>query len=219
MPFRLANVQPIKKSIRGISKSILDTVDLVNQGLPLNEVAEDRGISETTLLSHLERFVSEGGRLHLEHLMPSDDKRDRIEMLFEEMGDARLSRVHAALGSGYTWEELAVVRLNDRQIQYEESAEQPRYTTLTLDDAQGIWSSVQIELNKHDNTDLKKIGSWLEGTTIDDVFVDPKRLIINFQDLFAQREFFRLLADPVTNKLLGLVIYSHFGDKYDIQGA
>jgi len=104
-----------KKKVRGISMSIRETVSLINEGMSLDEAAEERGISETTVRSHLERFVQEGGQLDLEHLMPSDDRRTKIEAAFKEMGEARLTPVRDALGDDYTWEELAVVRLAMRQ--------------------------------------------------------------------------------------------------------
>ena len=106
-----------KKRIRGISMSIHETVDLISQNRSLDEVAEQRGISETTIRSHLERFVQEGGKIDLDHLMPSDVRRSRIEAAFKEMGEARLTPVRDALGDDYTWEELAVVRLALRQGQ------------------------------------------------------------------------------------------------------
>jgi ATP-dependent DNA helicase RecQ len=106
-----------KKRIRGISMSIRETVDLISQNRSLDEVAEQRGISETTIRNHLERFVQEGGKIDLDHLMPSDVRRSRIEAAFKEMGGARLTPVRDALGDDYTWEELAVVRLALRQGQ------------------------------------------------------------------------------------------------------
>ena len=106
-----------KKRIRGISMSIRETVDLISQNRSLDEVAEQRGISETTIRSHLERFVQEGGKIDLAHLMPSDVRRGRIEAAFKEMGEARLTPVRDSLGDDYTWEELAVVRLALRQGQ------------------------------------------------------------------------------------------------------
>ncbi len=106
-----------KKRLRGISMSIRETVDLISQNRSLDEVAEQRGISETTIRNHLERFVQEGGKIDLDHLMPSDVRRSRIEAAFKEMGEARLTPVRDALGDDYTWEELAVVRLALRQGQ------------------------------------------------------------------------------------------------------
>ena len=81
----------------------------------MSEISEERQISETTIRSHLERFVREGGRLDLEHLMPDDQRKFRIESAFNEMGEARLTPVRDALGADYTWEELAIVRMNMRQ--------------------------------------------------------------------------------------------------------
>ncbi|PKB72256.1 MAG: DNA helicase RecQ [SAR202 cluster bacterium Io17-Chloro-G6] len=106
-----------KKRVRGISMSIRETKDLVAQGLSLAEVAEQRGITETTIRSHLERFVREGGQIDLDHLMPSDAKRRKIEEAFQKMGEARLTPVRDILGDDYTWEELAVVRMEMRQRQ------------------------------------------------------------------------------------------------------
>ena len=120
-----ANGQPVavnpvpvsapKKRVRGISMSIRETKDLVAQGLSFEEVAEQRGISETTIRSHLERFIQEGGQIDLGHLMPTEDRRVKIESAFKEMGEARLTPVREFLGDDYTWDELAVVRMDMRQ--------------------------------------------------------------------------------------------------------
>ena len=104
-----------KKKVRGISNSIRETRDLVAQGLSLEEVAEQRGISETTIRSHLERLVQEGHRVDVSHLLPDEDRRLEIEAAFKEMGEARLTPVRDFLGDDFTWEELAVVRLDLRQ--------------------------------------------------------------------------------------------------------
>ena len=120
-----ANGQPVavnpvpvsapKKRVRGISMSIRETKDLVAQGLSFEEVAEQRGISETTIRSHLERFIQEGGQIDLGHLMPTEDRRIKIAAAFKEMGEARLTPVREFLGDDYTWDELAVVRMDMRQ--------------------------------------------------------------------------------------------------------
>ena len=107
-----------KKRVRGISMSIRETKDLVAQGLSFEEVAEQRGISETTIRSHLERFIQEGGQVDLGHLMPPEDRRTQIAAAFREMGEARLTPVREFLGDDYTWGELAVVRMDRRQQEY-----------------------------------------------------------------------------------------------------
>ena len=107
-----------KNRVRGISLSIRETKDLVAQGLSFEEVAEQRGISETTIRSHLERFIQEGGQVDLGHLMPPEDRRIKIAAAFKEMGEARLTPVREFLGDDYTWDELAVVRMDMRQQEY-----------------------------------------------------------------------------------------------------
>ena len=114
---RVPVAAPKKRPNRGISMSIRETRDLIGQGMSLSEVAEQRGISETTIRSHLERLVQEGGQVDLDHLMPPDDRRINIELAFRELGDARLTPVRDMLGEDYTWDELAVVRLALRQEQ------------------------------------------------------------------------------------------------------
>ena len=108
-----------KKRVKGINMSVRESAALVNQRLSFEEVAEERGVSEATIRSHLERFVQEGGHLDLGHLMPSEDRRNRIEAAFIEMGEARLTPVRDALGEDYTWDELAVVRMGMRQREYQ----------------------------------------------------------------------------------------------------
>jgi ATP-dependent DNA helicase RecQ len=107
-----------KNRVRGISMSIRETKDLVAQGLSFEEVAEQRGISETTIRSHLERFIQEGGQVDLGHLMPPEDRRIKIAAAFKEMGEARLTPVREFLGDDYAWDELAVVRMDMRQQEY-----------------------------------------------------------------------------------------------------
>ena len=107
-----------KNRVRGISMSIRETKDLVAQGLSFEQVAEQRGISETTIRSHLERFIQEGGQVDLGHLMPPEDRRIKIAAAFKEMGEARLTPVREFLGDDYTWDELAVVRMDMRQQEY-----------------------------------------------------------------------------------------------------
>ena len=107
-----------KNRVRGISMSIRETKDLVAQGLSFEEVAEQRAISETPIRSHLERFIQEGGQVDLGHLMPPEDRRTQIAAAFREMGEARLTPVREFLGDDYTWDELAVVRMDMRQQEY-----------------------------------------------------------------------------------------------------
>ena len=117
---RVPITAPKRRTVLGISMSIRETRDLISQGLSMAEAAEERGISETTFRSHLERLVQEGGQVELNHLMPSEERRIKIESAFKEIGEARLTPVRDMLGEDYSWDELAVVRLALRQGQIDD---------------------------------------------------------------------------------------------------
>ena len=114
---RVPITAPKRRTVLGINMSIRETRDLISQGLSMAEAAEERGISETTIRSHLERLVQEGGQVELNHLLPSEERRIKIESAFKEIGEARLTPVRDMLGEDYSWDELAVVRLALRQGQ------------------------------------------------------------------------------------------------------
>ena len=117
---RVPITAPKRRTVLGISMSIRETRDLISQGLSMAEAAEERGISETTIRSHLERLVQEGGQVELNHLLPSEERRIKIESAFKEIGEARLTPVRDMLGEDYSWDELAVVRLALRQGQIDD---------------------------------------------------------------------------------------------------
>jgi len=50
--------------------------------------------------------------------MPPEGRRIKIAAAFKEMGEARLTPVREFLGDDYTWDELAVVRMDMRQQEY-----------------------------------------------------------------------------------------------------
>ena len=117
---RVPITAPKRRTVLGINMSIRETRDLISQGLSMAEAAEERGISETTIRSHLERLVQEGGQVELNHLLPSEERRIKIESAFKEIGEARLTPVRDMLGEDYSWDELTVVRLALRQGQIDD---------------------------------------------------------------------------------------------------
>ncbi|MCI0859640.1 MAG: helix-turn-helix domain-containing protein, partial [Chloroflexi bacterium] len=78
------------------------------------EIAESRGLSPNTIVNHLQRLLTAGEQLDLGHLMPPDDRVARIKAAFQQTGDERLAPVRELLGEDYSYEELALVRLDMR---------------------------------------------------------------------------------------------------------
>ena len=93
------------------------TLELVCEGLNLAEVAQQRGISQRTVLTHMERLTDEGESFDIVHLMPPERRYMRIARAFGAVNSERLAPVLDRLGNGYSFEELRLVRLHMRQRQ------------------------------------------------------------------------------------------------------
>jgi hypothetical protein len=78
-------------------------------------MARQRGLSEDTVLKHLERLIQAGERLELDHLLPEPPRLARIEAAFHETGSHLLAPVRDVLGPEYTYREIRLVLLYRRQ--------------------------------------------------------------------------------------------------------
>jgi ATP-dependent DNA helicase RecQ len=87
----------------------------LEQGLTIYQVAQQRGLGEGTVMNHLERLVMAGEKLDLAHLLPPPEHLAKIESAFNERGTQFLAPVREALGEGYSYEELRLVRLHLRR--------------------------------------------------------------------------------------------------------
>lgn len=94
------------------------TAELVGQKLSIAEIAEKRGMTEGTIITHLEKLVA-GGTLDphadMEHLMPERRRfvtmQAALETVHKKKGSMLLSPALALLGPGFSFEELRVARL------------------------------------------------------------------------------------------------------------
>ena len=93
------------------------TLALVREGLSLAEVAERRGLSPGTILTHLERIVETDEAFDLTHMLPPGRRYARIAEAFRAEGDDYLlAPVKARLADDYTYDELRLVRVRLRQL-------------------------------------------------------------------------------------------------------
>ena len=109
-PFVAART-PSRRSPRGPSATHQETKRLVAQGLNVGEIATERGLTQQTVLNHMERLVAAGEALDLGPLMPPIKRSQRIEAVFRAVGTEMLTPVLEVLGDGYGYEELRLVRL------------------------------------------------------------------------------------------------------------
>ena len=102
---------PSRRPPRGPRATHNETKRLLESGLNVGEIAVERGLTQQTVLNHLERLVAGGEELHLSTLMPPAERIQRISEAFNTVGSEMLTPVLEALGAGYTYEELRLVRL------------------------------------------------------------------------------------------------------------
>ncbi len=99
---------------------------LVLEKLPIKEIAKRRGLTEDSILQHLERLVTDKKDLDLEYLQPPPERFDKIKIAFQQTGNRQLNPVREILGEDFSYQELRLVRLfieNQRNQEVKESAE------------------------------------------------------------------------------------------------
>jgi RecQ family ATP-dependent DNA helicase len=92
------------------SDTLLQTKELVEQKLPIQDIARRRKLALTTILSHLEQLSAQE-TVDLEHLKPPAPRLNLILKTFRATGNSALSPVRARLGNEYSYEELRLARL------------------------------------------------------------------------------------------------------------
>ncbi|MFN8241932.1 MAG: helix-turn-helix domain-containing protein [Bacteroidales bacterium] len=107
------------KKVKPDTKKI--SLDMFREGMSVEAIAEERGLSISTVENHLEHFVSTG-ELPVTALV-SDDKIRLITAYFEEVEDLRLGPGKEVLGDEVTWGELRFVAGHLRYLAGKENGE------------------------------------------------------------------------------------------------
>ncbi len=99
----------------GGKKQKISTLDatktLLHEKLPIPEIAVRRGLTEGTIIGHIERLFARGDRLDLEYIKPQTKRSNVIKAAFKRTADTRLAPVKALLGDDFSYDELRFVRL------------------------------------------------------------------------------------------------------------
>ncbi|WYP24807.1 DNA helicase RecQ [Alkalihalobacillus sp. FSL W8-0930] len=103
-------LRPAKTSSNGSGKkgNHLETATQFLNGLTIQELVNERELSERTILNHLIRAESEGMELNLASLVP-EDKREQILQTAERVGAEFLRPIKDELPENYTFEEIRLV--------------------------------------------------------------------------------------------------------------
>ncbi len=87
------------------------TLAFIDTGLSLNEMADKRGMTKGTIISHLEKIKALKPEVDLSRFQPKEQDIKRIKEAFEKTGDTKLSPAHKKLNGMYTYDEIRLARL------------------------------------------------------------------------------------------------------------
>ena len=84
---------------------------MLEQGSTISEIAEQRGLTEATVLAHIERIVAAGEAINLAPLLPPSERVHRILDALNTIDGDRLAPVRQSLGDDFSYEEIRLVRI------------------------------------------------------------------------------------------------------------
>ena len=95
-----------------------ETRKLLSQGMSISQIAQQRGLAETTIIAHLERIADQETTLDLQHIMPTAERLAEIEEAFKVCGRVHLRPVLEFLGDQFTYDEIRIARVYLRQVRW-----------------------------------------------------------------------------------------------------
>jgi ATP-dependent DNA helicase RecQ len=91
------------------SETELYTLQLYQQGLSVEEIAQKRNIRPTTIIRHLSDLIEKNQAVDINQLVPIE-KQKRIWQALEALGDYSLTPIKEYLGDSYSFDEIRLVR-------------------------------------------------------------------------------------------------------------
>lgn len=96
-------------SPEAISATIQETLQLYNEGLTFEEIADKRSKTVSTIVSHLEKAILSGENIAIDNFIPIE-KQEKIKETMLDLGFEMLRPVKERLGDDFSYEELRLVR-------------------------------------------------------------------------------------------------------------
>lgn len=110
-----AALRPGRKSGPGKSRqpTHIATLEMLKKKMSLQDIADERGLTLGTILTHVEKLKGADQLPDIGHLKASRPTEDFDAVLdaFRKSGDGKLTPIHRQFGGKYSFEELRLVRL------------------------------------------------------------------------------------------------------------
>lgn len=95
-----------------LSSSEMKTLELLDEGLTMEDIMKERGLSQSTIENHIIEIVKNG--FYDAEDFVSKEHYEIINEYYEETGDPSLSSARDVLGDEFTYFELKICRLNKK---------------------------------------------------------------------------------------------------------
>ncbi len=89
--------------------SRLQTLTLYEQGRSIEEIAEERGLTQSTIVNHLAELIELGEAIDIVPLIPEGHYQNIVDAI-EQLGDGALRPLKDFLGDEYSFDEIRLVR-------------------------------------------------------------------------------------------------------------
>ncbi|GAC1426645.1 MAG: DNA helicase RecQ [Ktedonobacteraceae bacterium] len=115
IPMEIAPAVAPKKSAVSKPPSIqqphsrLQTLTLYEQGRSIEEIAEERGLTQSTIVNHLAELIELGESIDVAPLIPEGHYQNIVDAI-EQLGDGALRPLKDFLGDEYSFDEIRLVR-------------------------------------------------------------------------------------------------------------
>lgn len=102
-----------KSNKRKISGSTYqETKKMISQKISLEQIAKKRGLTQGTIIGHIEKILGAGEMLDIDYLNKIEPKRfEEIKNAFLKTGSIGLSSVREVLGEDFSYDEIRLARL------------------------------------------------------------------------------------------------------------
>jgi uncharacterized protein YpbB len=104
-----SGTQPPLPSRKPLGDSEYETLRRFRAGEPVESIARERGLKETTVLGHLSAAAEYGEAVDIDRFLDAAGKSE-IAAAFEKLGRSNLTAVHEHLGGRYDYAVLRMYR-------------------------------------------------------------------------------------------------------------